>query len=276
MSEKVFPGKIILFGEYTVLEGYRALAIPFMDVSGQWVFSEGCETRLFEYGKWLDHLSQAISWVKKSLVAEFMEDVGKGLCFQSSIPEGYGVGSSGAFVAALYHRYFQDAENDTPSILQEKFSLLESFFHGKSSGLDPLVSYTGSAILVDNKELQPLPLKSFRLPDKFTLVDTGISRLTGPIVQVFQEKKNDKKFQEEVLPTLGRYQELAIDAFLLQDWENLKENFQQISHLQYENFREMIPEEFIAEWKEGLSKGPYFKLCGAGGGGYLMKWQSVE
>jgi mevalonate kinase len=57
--------------------------------------------------------------------------------FDSSIPQGYGVGSSGALVAAIYDRYAQDKitvlENLTrEKLLQQKiYSLKWKVFHGK-------------------------------------------------------------------------------------------------------------------------------------------------
>ena len=63
--------------------------------------------------------------------------------FDSSIPQGYGVGSSGALVAAIYDQYALNKitvlENLTKDkLVQLKQSLQQwNLFHGKSSGLDP-------------------------------------------------------------------------------------------------------------------------------------------
>ena len=74
-----------------------------------------------------------------------------GLYFDSSIPQGYGVGSSGALVAAIYDKYASDKITVLENLTRDKllklksiFSMMESFFHGKSSGLDPLNSYLSS------------------------------------------------------------------------------------------------------------------------------------
>ena len=39
-----YPGKILLFGEYTILEGSKALAIPYDEYSGNFV--EGYDARI--------------------------------------------------------------------------------------------------------------------------------------------------------------------------------------------------------------------------------------
>ena len=79
--------------------------------------------------------------------------------FDSSIPQGYGVGSSGALVAAIYDKYATDKITVLENLTREKllklkiiFSKMESFFHGKSSGLDPLNSYLSLPILINSKD----------------------------------------------------------------------------------------------------------------------------
>jgi mevalonate kinase len=57
--------------------------------------------------------------------------------FDSSIPQGYGVGSSGALVAAIYDRYAQDKITVLENLTREKllqlkiYSLKWKLFHGK-------------------------------------------------------------------------------------------------------------------------------------------------
>jgi mevalonate kinase len=47
--------------------------------------------------------------------------------------------------------------------------------------------------------------------------------------------------------------------------------FGKISELQYIHLKKMIPIEFHVLWEEGLkSKDYYLKLCGSGGGGYIL------
>ena len=79
--------------------------------------------------------------------------------FDSSIPQGYGVGSSGALVAAIYDKYADDKITVLENLTRDKllklkaiFSKMESFFHGKSSGLDPLNSYLSLPILINSKD----------------------------------------------------------------------------------------------------------------------------
>jgi mevalonate kinase len=66
----------------------------------------------------------------------FRNDIQNGLYFDSSIPQGFGVGSSGALVAAIYDRYavnkIASEGNMKPEDfikLKKIFSQMESYFH---------------------------------------------------------------------------------------------------------------------------------------------------
>ena len=51
----------------------------------------------------------------------------------------------------------------------------------------------------------------------------------------------------------------------------LMENFKLLSEFQFEHFTPMIPKLYRKVWQEGIDGGDYsLKLCGAGGGGFLM------
>ena len=103
-------------------------------------------------------------------IAAFESDLNSGLYFDSSIPQGFGVGSSGALVAAIYDRYCEDKISKNPKhstdikALKKIFSWMESYFHGKSSGIDPTICYMGLPLLIKSKD----ELGSVRLPEAST------------------------------------------------------------------------------------------------------------
>jgi len=97
--------------------------------------------------KLYDYLEANASELVSFDFTSFKNDIGSGMYFDSSIPQGYGVGSSGALVASIYDQYahnkitiLENLTRDKLLKLKEIFSFMESFFHGKSSGLDPLNS----------------------------------------------------------------------------------------------------------------------------------------
>ncbi len=63
----------------------------------------------------------------------------------------------------------------------------------------------------------------------------------------------------------------AIKALLQVDKTALQVSFRQISQFQLEYFQRMIPASIVPLWQEGLESGDFsLKLCGAGGGGFML------
>ena len=51
----------------------------------------------------------------------------------------------------------------------------------------------------------------------------------------------------------------------------LFKNLKSLSVWAYEHFKPMIPESIYKAWKNGLDTNAYYlKLCGSGGGGYIL------
>lgn len=208
-------------------------------------------------------------------VSSFGFDVSQGLIFDSTIPQGYGVGSSGALIAALYDRYGQAREENKTDIieLRKRFALMESHFHGASSGFDPLVSYLNQSIFKDRESgMKPVNLKEGKASQgALFLLNTGRSRKTEPLVNLFLEKCKSEEFsflcEKELVPITNN----CISHFLSGNMMDLWENFGSLSRFQFENFKPMIPKLYHDLWEQGLEQKDFFlKICGAGGGGFLM------
>jgi mevalonate kinase len=205
-------------------------------------------------------------------LSSFRFDMEQGLFFRSTIPAGYGLGSSGALCAAIYAKYVKDPIEDLNE-LNKCLAKLEAHFHGRSSGLDPLVSYVDRPIL-QNAESQHVTVDYASRNSGsggLFLINTGRPRRTEPLVSLFLEKCKLDDFnifcQEKLKPTTNA----CIDSFLSHDDFGLWNNFHDLSEQQYENFLPMIPPLYRELWKTGLDSNFYkLKLCGAGGGGFLM------
>ena len=152
MKGPLFYAKILLFGEYGIIKDSKGLAIPYNSYKGALKSVSNLTGEAKKSNENLSRLSEYLKNLHTDLVSfdlvTFKADLDSGMYFDSSIPQGYGVGSSGALVASIYDQYANDKitilENltrDKLLKLKEIFSLMESFFHGKSSGLDPLNSY---------------------------------------------------------------------------------------------------------------------------------------
>ncbi len=278
-----FPGKILLFGEYTLLYNQQALAMPFSKYFGKWSF-ETKPHNTPDLTPWLDYieeLSKKETWISDKALTKFSFDLENKLWFDSNIPQGYGLGSSGALVAAWYGRYIEQSSKESLYQLKERFSKLESFFHGTSSGFDPLVSYTKKPILQQDASITFLEEDRIELISNFFIIDTKIPRSTEPLVKWFRENiEGDQSFEEQVKVHLVPAQQSAIEAFVAADKKLLLNAVKKISEIQLINMKRLIPDHLLEVWKTGLDDSKYFiKLCGAGGGGVMLgfgKFQNDE
>jgi mevalonate kinase len=278
-SDRGFYGKLLLFGEYTVVLGAQALVLPYEAVSGSWAFidqmsdkakAENSNLALKNYLQWLKQTPES----KNVDIERFANELDAGLAFDSNIPNGYGVGSSGALVAALFDRY---RRIDVPRALSDLRSILgklENYFHGNSSGLDPLACFVGKPLLVKDKEIKVLD--SCPVPDglKFELHDTGITAPTGPLVAYFGEQMKHYSFYKKVDRQLIPATEKAIESWLNGNAQGVWEALGEISAIQLAHFQPMIPESIRPLWEENLQQGrKLMKLCGSGGGGYVLAFE---
>ena len=278
---KQYPAKILLFGEHTVNLGSQALAMPLNLYAGHWAFSDeknkGDETPYFNRDKWTDRLMEFAAYLTASPlfikldVARFKQELSAGLYFASDIPIGYGVGSSGALVAAIFDRYCMVREGKDLTMLKKTLAQMEGFFHGTSSGTDPLICYLNSAVVINEKEIKRTELPEMKKPYSLFLLDTKIERSATPFIDYFLEKNKDALFQKKInnhyLPIVDQ----AIDCFVKGNWEQLFNAFNLISEFQFLFLKKMIPTNFFNIWQSGMDS-DFFKLkiCGAGGGGFIL------
>lgn len=270
MTDLFYPSKLLLFGEHTVLRGSQALAIPLANYAGRWQFSND-KTKQYDLPKFAQYIKNLVEEGKIAFDTEGVDAaLERGLFFDSNIPRGYGAGSSGALVAAIYAVFGLD-KNLTISELKVILGQIESYFHGESSGLDPLVSYVKKPILIHgNSTMSALETAENDLP-RF-LIDTRQPRKTAPLVGIFLDKINHSpEFNALILSELVPLVDEAITAFLTNQTDLLFETVHKISWFQHRFLPEMIPMPFKNIWLEGLSSDVYkLKLCGAGGGGFIL------
>ncbi|EMQ95235.1 Mevalonate kinase [Xanthomarina gelatinilytica] len=212
---------------------------------------------------------------------KLQQDLEAGMYFDSSIPQGYGVGSSGALVAAIYDKYAFDKITVLENLTREKllklkaiFSAMESFFHGKSSGLDPLNSYLSIPILInskDNIEATGIPSQNTEGKNAVFLIDSGVIGETAPMVSIFMESMKQEGFRKMLKNQFIKHTDACVDDFLKGDIKSLFGNTKKLSKVVLNHFKPMIPQQFHELWKKGIETNEYYlKLCGSGGGGYIL------
>ena len=284
MTNPLFYAKILLFGEYGIIEDSQGLTLPYSFYKGTLKFSalesdfeKDSNISLQKYADYLQGLALPESF--RLNISKLQKDIRKGLFFDSNIPQGYGVGSSGALVAAIFEKYSvrtylpEHVSKDQLKELKKVFGEMESYFHGKSSGIDPLICYMNLPILIENKE----NVDKVSIPESHEgkgaifLIDSGMTGETGPMVQIFFEKMKTEGFRKTMKEEFIRYNNACIEAFLKKEMNPLFRNLKSLSIWAYEHFKPMIPESIYNAWKKGLDTNAYYlKLCGSGGGGYIL------
>ena len=288
MKGPLFYSKILLFGEYGIIRDSKGLSIPYNFYNGALKVSDLSDAvslksneSLQRFASYLEKLQSEQPELVTFDIERLKSDVANGMYFDSSIPQGYGVGSSGALVAAIYDQYANNKITVLENLTREKllvlktvFGQMESFFHGKSSGLDPLNSYLSIPILInskDNIEATGIPTQSATGKGAVFLLDSGIIGETAPMVTIFMENLKDKGFRTMLKNQFTKYTDACVENFLGGDLKSLLSNTKKLSKVVLNNFKPMIPEQFHGIWQQGIDTNDYYlKLCGSGGGGYIL------
>lgn len=285
MKGPLFYSKILLFGEYGIIKDSKGLAIPYNFYNGALKIEENPSEQALKSNKRLIDFVTYLKDLDINLVTfdtvQMEKDLAAGMYFDSSIPQGYGVGSSGALVAAFYDKYALDKVTVLENLTRKKllklkkiFGEMESFFHGKSSGLDPLNSYLSLPILInskDNIEAAGIPAQQTAGKGAVFLLDSGIVGETAPMVNIFMESMKQDGFRAMLKDQFVKHTDACVEDFLKGDVKSLFGNVKQLSKVVLNNFKPMIPTNFHALWKKGIDTNDYYlKLCGSGGGGYIL------
>ena len=163
---EVYP-KLLLLGEYSILLGGNALTLPLRIFNAQFDFlikANDTEAAirsnriLKNFLKFIRGNELIINNINFTRLAS---DINNGLYVKSNIPTGYGLGSSGSVCAAILKSYSKiklPAKISQIETFRIKSILasMESFFHGISSGIDPLACYFNCSILIKDTSIARL------------------------------------------------------------------------------------------------------------------------
>ncbi len=288
LKNPLFYAKILLFGEYGIIQDSMGLSIPFDFYKGKLVLSPLSNHTDIESNQSLNRFytylvanSNENTPLPKLNLTKFKTDIDNGLTFDSSIPQGFGIGSSGALVAAIYNQYAYNKIEAEKSIskndilhLKNCFGTMENFFHGRSSGLDPLICYLNLPVLIKSKtdvDTIGIPSQNAEGKGAIFLLDSGNPKDTEPMVNIFLEKMKNEGFRKVITEQFKKYNDECIHAFLKHDFNPLFNSLKKLSNVVFEHFKPMIPNTFHKLWKDGIDSNTYYlKLCGSGGGGYIL------
>lgn len=276
MEIKYYNGKVILFGEYSMIYGSPALLMPLYSASAHWDYiwrspgkrNYASNRNLHSFARYLlenEYFSEHLD------MARLKAELKRGLFLNSNIPSGYGVGSSGAFTAAVYDRFHSDVIED-PIELKNFLGRMEDCFHGSSSGLDPLQCYLGKPFILDENQHVNILDDNF-LPENMHvfLFDSQIKSDTKTLVNYFKEQRENprylKAYEELYLPFVRR----CINSLVGGDVDKFFDDLTHLSYYQTVLFEPMVCEHmkplFFMKRNEAHFQ---VKLCGSGGGGFFL------
>ena len=273
MTERTYHSKIILFGEYSMIFDATALMVPLRKFSAQWRqashLSPEAASSNASLQRFADYLS-TLNEAKNALdLLRFNHELQYNLYLDSDVPSGYGLGSSGVLVAAVYDRYALQPLDD---LLQLKtlFGQMESFFHGSSSGIDPLQCYLGKPFRISAEGVTLLPDDLIPADIHVFLADTGKKSNTKPLVQYFKGKREDasylQAFQSEYVPCVSACIKHLIQGEKTAFFASLR----RLTDGQLKFLRPMITDNSIDLFLEKPDFNIGFKISGSGGGGYVL------
>lgn len=276
------PAKILLFGEHSVLMGSSAVTLPLWDFSAQLRFPDA-DKKVSDFAKdsnyllkqFFNYLNERQSWFQEDINYRlFKNALDKGLFLESNFPTGCGLGSSASVCVAVYKAFGTCNALDNEKLM-DLYGRMESFFHGKSSGIDPLTIHMQRPVVINKGKIEFIEGNENLLNDiKIYLLNSRIQRNAQKMINLFQDELNNDDFKDqflaEYIPVLETIKDKISAGNGNVEWELLKE----LSTQQFRFFKNLIPEPISSIWNKNPSA--CFKLLGAGGGGYFLVFSKKD
>ncbi len=244
-------GKVILFGEHSVVYGKNAIALPLKSIK---VEANINFKYIFE--------SEYIRFIKNNIIkkCDIKDEIY--IKINSSIPSSRGLGSSTALAVAIADA-FKKKYNISDEILENIIFESDKFAHGNPSGIDMAVIMNNKKVLFNKKEgIRDI---AFKLNAKLVIADSGIKGNTKDAVSMIAKNYTEMR---KYIENLGNITDRAIialknsDLKLLGDLMNLSQNNLKLMKLSND-----VIDNLINVAKEN-SLGA--KITGAGLGGCII------
>ena len=271
-----YYSKVILFGEYSMIFDATALMIPLKRFSAQWQFPQSRNrtaslTSNQSLKRFCQYLSEKEELSNLFDLQALRRDLKEGLFLASNVPSGYGLGSSGTLVAAVYDRYAIKKTDDYLN-LKTLFGQMESHFHGSSSGIDPLQCYVGKPFKITPQGMQILSENFLKKSIHICLIDTKIKSNTKPLVNHFKAQRENpellNRFQSEYVPCVTS----CINSLIVDNKELFFNSLKQLTKGQLEFLRPMITDNTLDLFTSDFDFHFGVKISGSGGGGYVLSF----
>ena len=213
MTTSSAPGKIILFGEHTVVYGYPALAVPVTQVQATATVSENSRGGVMIEAPNINLSADLSSLAPDHPLVAVINSVFSTLgisnppaCtvyLQSTIPVASGLGSGAAVSVAIIRSLSGFLGQPLPDDQVNTLAFaVEKLYHGTPSGIDnTVVTYAKPVYFIKRK-----PIKTFHVGTPFTIMigGTGISAPTKESVDAVRKLwEADKPRWDKVFARVG-------------------------------------------------------------------------
>lgn len=283
------PGKLMLFGEYAVLEGEpcltaavnRRMTVKVTKTETKQFVLHAKDLQIDNYKKSLQDLGNGevpkdakfAETVVKNFFQQFPEKQ-SGVVVETHAPfsKNFGFGSSAATTVALWYALIHlfSLSLSKKELFDFAYKTVLDVQKG-GSGFDIASSLYGGVLyyLSGGKKIEQVKVNDFPLIVGFT----GVKADTTLFIQAFKEKKkNNKKVFEETCRSIGRVVDQARKTIEKGDWEKtgklMDENRALLSRFSVNDMSIPMLEKLISSVKKNGSYGA--KLSGAGGGDCMI------
>ncbi len=246
-------GKIILFGEHTVLYGGGAVAIPFG--------VDACILEIFPSSKMECKITPKVSPMVHSTLVEDWKYLAREsklsnqnfeIKVQFNLPPGGGFGISASWSVALV-RWLQPVLGWSESECLKKLQLLEDKHHGKASGIDHMTIWNEMPQVLLDGVVEPLEPNQSCL-EALSVFYTGKPKETTlEMIERVKNSKNEILFLNKNI--VQKLKEMDIEEFM-----NLINKFGRW----LEDSGAVNP-EIVSKFENFRTQGGAVKICGAGG-----------
>lgn len=279
---QTYPSKVLLVGEYGVVVGGPGLTLPFhrfrATVRESGDVPHGKEMEAAMSLKYLGDIFEYIAGIPGERFhaapdLDLFESQLEKYWLDVTIPTGYGLGSSGAVSAAIYDLFFKDSRSKNLVQQMEDLAAIESFFHGKSSGVDPLTCHASAPLFFQGDgTISKVTFNPSEIPGGYLifLLDSGERFETGPLVKHFLKQMENTGFASSIRNEYIRLNLKLIEVILGIRKADPGLLFRAVSDYQFTHFRKMIPDRVIDVWIEGQVSNDYYLKLNGSGGGFLL------
>lgn len=282
ISTGTYPSKIMLVGEYAVIVGGSALTIPFHKFHARIRSTRDIPPQKEkEAQQSLEYLHLLWDYIHKLPAESFhappdLDRFARNLrsyWLDLNIPVGFGLGSSGAVSAAIYEQFFPGSDRLSLQQQKEDLAAIESYFHGKSSGVDALTCHAGTALRFHpSGKIEKVKFNPADIPGDycFFLLNSGERFDTGPLVKHFLSQMKDPGFKRSIMEEYLSLNELLIESVLGEQKADPALLVKLLSDFQLKHFRKMIPDKVLELWIDGQASDEYYLKLNGSGGGFML------